>query len=61
MAPMSSLLESYRRNAEAARLVAERSVLPNARQRAETDAETWTRLADRLERLEAMQAGREQT
>jgi hypothetical protein len=57
---MSSLLESYRRNAEAARVEAELATLPNLRRRAEIDAEAWTTMVNRLERLEAMQQGREQ-
>lgn len=55
--PMSPLLDSYRRNAEAARMAAERATLPNLRRRAETDADAWTQMADRLARLEAMQHG----
>ena len=57
---MSSLLESYRRNAEAARIAAELATLPNLRRRAETDAEAWKQMADRLARLEAMQQGKEE-
>lgn len=57
---MSPLLESYRRNAEAARLAAEHATLPNIRQRAETDAEAWRKLADRLARHENMQQGKEE-
>ena len=52
---MSLLLDSYRRNAEAARIEAEQATLPNARLRAETDQEAWTKFADRLEWLEKRQ------
>ena len=52
---MSLLLDSYRKNAEAARIAAEQATLPNARQRAKTDQEAWTKFADRLERLEKLQ------
>jgi len=44
---MSYLLESYRRNFEAARLEAERSALPNVRDRAARAAEAWKAMADR--------------
>ena len=50
---MSWLLDSYLRNLEAARLEAERSALPNVRDRATRAAEAWKAMADRLERLEA--------
>jgi hypothetical protein len=52
---VSDLLDSYRRNAEAARIAAEQASLPNARMRAKTDQETWTKFADRLEWLEKRQ------
>ena len=55
---MSQLLDSYRRNAETARLDAERTTLPNVRARAEKAAETWTDLADRLKRVEDHQRER---
>ena len=57
---MSELLESYRKNAEAARIAAELATLPNLRRRAEIDAEAWEQMADRQEQLETMQQGREQ-
>jgi hypothetical protein len=50
---MSQLLDSYRRNFEAARLEADRSVLPNVRERASRAAETWKAMAERLEWVEA--------
>ncbi len=46
--PMSLLLDSYRKNAEAARLEAERSALPNVRARAVKVAARWTEMADQL-------------
>ena len=49
---MSLLLDSYRRNAQAARIEAERSSLPNVRERATKAAATWTEMAERLEWLE---------
>jgi hypothetical protein len=45
---MSLLLDSYRKNAEAARLEAERSTLPNVRARAFDVAARWTEMADQL-------------
>ncbi len=54
-AAVSDLLDSYRRNAEAARIAAEQATLPNARLRAKIDQETWTKFADRLEWLEKRQ------
>jgi hypothetical protein len=45
---MSLLLDSYRKNAEAARLEAERSNLPNVRVRAIEVAAKWTEMADQL-------------
>ena len=58
---MSHLLESYRRNAEGARLEAERSALPNVRERAIKAAVTWTDLADRLQWVEDQQRARSGT
>jgi len=49
---MSLLLDSYRRNAEAARLDAERATLPNVRARALDAAARWTEMADQLEWVE---------
>lgn len=49
---MSHSLDSYRKNAEAARLEAETTVLPNVRARAVEAAAKWTEMADRLERVE---------
>jgi hypothetical protein len=50
---MSQLLDSYRRNFEAARLEAEQSALPKVRERATRAAQTWKAMAERLERTEA--------
>lgn len=55
---MSLLLESYRRNAEAARREAEHAKLPNVREKAAKAAEAWTEMAERLERIEAIRGGR---
>ena len=49
---MSSLLDSYRRNAEAARIEAERATLPNVRARAAQAVERWSDMADKLEWVE---------
>ena len=49
---MSALLESYRKNAEASLLEAERAALPNVRRRATEAASIWTGLADKLEWVE---------
>ena len=49
---MSLLLDSYRRNAEAARAEAERAALPNIRARAVEVAARWTEMADQLEWVE---------
>ena len=49
---MSLLLDSYRKNAEAAVLEAERSNLPNVRARAIDVAARWTEMADDLEWVE---------
>ena len=51
---MSQLLDSYRKNAEAARTQAEATNLPNARERAVRSAERWEEIAERLQRVEAM-------
>ena len=56
---MSHLLDSYRRNAEAARTEAERANLANVRKRAADAAEIWLALADRLERVEKRQQARD--
>ena len=45
---MSLLLDSYRRNAEAARIDAEQATLPNVRARAFDVAARWTEMADQL-------------
>ena len=45
---MSLLLDSYRKNAQAARAEAERSTLPNVRTRAIDVAARWTEMADQL-------------
>ena len=61
---MSILLDSYRKNAAAARIEADRSMLPNVRQRAALAAERWSEMAERLEWVEAqgrLRAGREAT
>jgi hypothetical protein len=50
---MSQLLDSYRRNFEAATLQAEQATLPNVRDRAARAAESWKVMAERLERVEA--------
>ena len=50
---MSLLLDSYRRNFEAARLEAQQSVLPNVRNRAARAAEAWKDMAERLAWVEA--------
>jgi hypothetical protein len=49
---MSLLLDSYRRNAEAARAEAERAILPNVRARAVEVAARWTQMAEELEWVE---------
>lgn len=61
---MSILLDSYRKNLAAARSEAERSILPNVRQRAALAAERWSEMADRLEWVEEqgrIRAGRKLT
>ena len=61
---MSILLESYRKNAVATRIEAERSNLPNVRQRATLAAERWSEMAERLEWVEEqgrLRAGRQVT
>lgn len=50
---MSYLLDSYRKNAEAAEVEAQTSSLPNVAERAARVAEKWTELAQALERVEA--------
>ena len=49
---MSLLLDSYRKNAETARVEAERSNLPNVRARAIEVAARWTAMAEELEWVE---------
>lgn len=49
---MSILLDSYRRNAEAARIEAERATLPNVRARASAASARWTDMAEELEWVE---------
>ena len=44
-APMSLLLDSYRKNAETARIEAEQSSLPNVRARAAEVANRWNEMA----------------
>ena len=56
---MSHLLDSYRRNAESARLEAERTTLPNVRERAAKAEATWTDLANRLQKVEDNQRARD--
>jgi hypothetical protein len=50
---MSRLLDSYRRNFEAARMEAEQSPLLQVRDRAARAAEAWKVMAERLEWVEA--------
>jgi hypothetical protein len=56
---MSLLLDSYRRNAEAARIEAQRANLANVRKRAADAADIWLALADRLEWVEQQQRARD--
>ena len=56
---MTYLLDSYRTNAKAARAEAERTTLPNVRQRAIDSAEVWERLAERLAAAEIRQRERD--
>ena len=49
---MSLLLDSYRKNAKAAQIEAQRSALPNVRARAIENVARWTEMADRLEWVE---------
>ena len=49
---MSSLLDSYRRNAEAARIEAEGATLLNVRARAVEVAARWTEMAEQLKWVE---------
>ena len=55
---MSQLLDSYRKNAQAAQGEAERATLPNVRDRATEAAAVWSGLAERLEWVEAQQRAR---
>ena len=55
---MSSLLDSYRRNAEAARTEADSATLPNVRHRADAAATIWSDLAERLEWVKDQQRAR---
>lgn len=55
---MSLLLDSYRKNAEAARLEAERSYLPNVRARAIDVVARWTEMAAELEWVEEQRESR---
>lgn len=50
---MSHPIDTYRRNAEAARTEAEQSPLPQLRARAAIAAKTWAAMADRQEKYEA--------
>ena len=50
---MSLLLDNYRKNAEAARVEAERATLPNVRARAAAVAARWTEMAQVLQGVEA--------
>jgi hypothetical protein len=59
---MSLLLDTYRKNAVAALSEADRSTLPNIRQRAALSADRWSEMADRLEWVEEqgrIRAGRD--
>lgn len=56
---MSLLLDSYRRNAEAARRKAVTAPLANVRAQAAVAAERWTDMAERLEWVEAQHILRE--
>lgn len=49
---MSLLLETYRKNAAAAELEAERATLPNVQARAVKAAARWSEVTDRLEWVE---------
>lgn len=49
---MSFLLNSYRRNADAARVQAATAILPNVRARAAQAAIKWQDMADKLEWVE---------
>ena len=51
---MSSLLDSYRKNAEADRAQAEASDLPNINERSTRSADRWDDMVERLQRVEAM-------
>ena len=52
--PMSLLLDTYRKNAEADRAQAEASDLPNIRERLTRSAERWDEMVAKLERVEGM-------
>jgi len=58
---MSLLLDSYRRNAEAARAEAEQTALPKVRARALEASARWTEMAERLEWVEEQARQRSQT
>ena len=51
---MQSLLESHRKNAEAAHAEAAASPFPNVRERAARSAKVWEAMIDAYERTEAM-------
>ena len=51
---MHSIIESYRKNADAARTEAMTSPYPNVRERAARSAEVWEAMIDAYERTEAM-------
>ena len=55
---MSLLLDSYRKNAEAARVEAEGATLPNVRARAVEVAVRWAEMADRLQWVEEQSRAR---
>lgn len=55
---MSLLLDTYRRNAEAARVEALRTTLPNVRDRFTGATDVWDALAERLARVESQSRGR---
>jgi hypothetical protein len=50
---MSLLLDTYRKNFEAARREAEQAALPNVRERAARAAAAWKVMTERLEWVEA--------
>lgn len=57
---MSKLLDSIRKNAEAAYAEAQAATLPQVRDRATRAASRWNEMADRQERVEEMQRDRDQ-